>query len=294
MARTNLVRGTFPRLYQPYRGHIPSALIICTILVGLVVILSKHVLKAAYRIEGSSSSTSSSNRSRTSDKDKEKARRKEKDDKDAAKMTPWVMNEIKHRQAEKDEPGKTLQRVAKDAEKEKLKLKGVQEKVDKKEFDEYRADRAKERNGEIEVLRKQLVKLGLPLVGIPEKAEPDTDNAKEDGGGGKDDKGIVSDLGKLKNKVVGWFDKKYKDKEDAPKAEPVPIKEKLKEAFFLDAYSDKAVSNNQAKMEVEAYKAQVKAQTIAELEAREAEVEAARQINASAANAEALARKMRG
>jgi hypothetical protein len=261
-----------------------------------------------YAIEASSSSTSSSNRSRTSgsskdkDKDKDRQRKKDKDDRDAAKMTPWVMAEIKHRQAEKDDESATLSRVAKDAEKERTKLKGVQEKVGKKEFDEYRRDKAKERSAEIDLLRKQLIKLGLPLVGIPEKKDEPADEVADDKGSGEDG-ADTGKFGKLKDTVSNWFDldptkKKEKEKEkekkaDKPKEPSVPVKDKVKQFLFLDAYDDDAATHNKAKAEVEAYKEQVKAQTIADLEAKDAEIEAARKINASAANAEALARKMK-
>ena len=306
--RTQLIRAQFPRLYNPYRPHTLTAILICGLFVALVVVVSQHIMGKVYAVEASTSSTSSSNRARTSgssrdrDKEKERARRKEKADKDAAKMTPWVMNEIKHRQAEKDDENATLARVAKDAEKERTKLKGVQEKVDKKEFDEYRAERAKERAGEIEVLRKQLIKLGLPLVGIPEKKDEPAGDGDGAGGGDGDGGatgGAKAKLDKIKDTVSDWFDldptKKKEKKEEKAKEPSVPVKDKVKQFLFLDAYDDEAANgnSNRAKAEVEAYKEQVKAQTIADLEAKEAEVEAARKINASAANAEALAKKMR-
>ena len=258
--RTLLIRETFPRLYSPYRPHVPTALIICALLVAMVVVVSGHVLKAPYALLAISSSTSSSNRTRTSGsepKRKDREKKKDKEDRDAARMTPWVMDEIKHRQAEKDDPDRTLARVAKDAERERTKLKGVQEKVGKKEFEEYRDGKARERAEEIEVLRRQLAKLELPMVGIPEKNEKsEADRGKGDAGGGGG-AAAVSDLGRLKNTVSGWLglDKAKEPKDPQEEKPKVPAKAKMKQFLSLDAYNNGSsgggtVDQSKAKMEV--------------------------------------------
>lgn len=279
--RTHALREAFPHLYSPFRPHAPTALVLIALLLVYLAIIVAHILRLAYAVDPQKPSKSSSSRD---SRDKNNERKSGpgsgsgSSSGSSSSMTPWVMAEIKARQTEKDDPSKTVARVAKDGQREKGKLAEREKTMGGEEFKQYRKKKAREREKEIEVLRKKLEELGLPMVGLPEKKEEKGGGGEGASGDGKESGGAGDGEGEGEGEGKGepgkpWIGKRVTNWFNVPRP---PLKETLKKSLYLDAYDDKAkggMTAEQAKIEMEVFKAETRErarlEALAEIQARE-------------------------
>ncbi|WWC57707.1 uncharacterized protein I303_100241 [Kwoniella dejecticola CBS 10117] len=148
------LREAFPNLYSEYKPRLVPSLLVISFAIFLVILLIGGVLGSAYDKDWKSSSSSGEGRSSSS----------------ASKLPSWVERELRKRKEEK--PEQTLKRTKEESKKELDSYKKMKDPEGLKKFQ-------KKREAEIEVLKKELAKRKLPLVGLEDKKKSKRSKSKD-------------------------------------------------------------------------------------------------------------------
>jgi hypothetical protein len=148
------LRKAFSPWYSPTRPHLPTAVFVCFATLSLLFIGVGHLLGAAYDADPPMPVKSSSRSNGTGS--------------GGSSKESWSARELRKRKEEKDEPGKTEERVKADLENERKERKARQGKMKPEEFEKWRKAQEKEREKEIAKLKKMLEQEGLSLVALGE------------------------------------------------------------------------------------------------------------------------------
>ncbi|KAK6904800.1 hypothetical protein I203_105618 [Kwoniella mangroviensis CBS 8507] len=176
------LRRTFPDWYSEYKPKLIPSLLVISFIVFLMILLVGQILGSAYDTESSGEKRESSSSGSGGS--------------GGEKMSSWVEREIRKRKEEKSNPEKTLKRVKEEGKKE---LEGCKKKG-KEELKKFQ----KKREAEEELLKKELKKRGLPLVGLedkkkdqdekkPKRKKSKDDDQEDDGEGKKEENKSKSD-----------------------------------------------------------------------------------------------------
>ncbi|WVQ64403.1 uncharacterized protein L199_002569 [Kwoniella botswanensis] len=179
------LRKSLPDWYSEYKPKLIPSLLVIGLIVFLMILLVGQILGSAYDTESSGEKRGSSSSGSG-----------------GGKMSSWVEREIRKRKEEKSNPEKTLKRIKDEGKKE---LEGYKKKG-KEELKKFQ----RKREAEKELLKKELKKRGLPLVGLEDKKKDKDEKKKkkkkdvdqeDDGKGRKDESESKSD--KMKKLLLG-------------------------------------------------------------------------------------------
>ncbi|WWC97470.1 hypothetical protein V866_004350 [Kwoniella sp. B9012] len=192
------LRKSLPDWYSEYKPKLIPSLLVIGLIVFLMILLMGQILGSAYDTESAGAKRDSSSGGSG-----------------GGKMSSWVEREIRKRKEEKSNPEKTLKRIKEEGKKES---EGYQKKG-KEELKKFQ----KKREAEKELLKKELKKRGLPLVGLEDnkkdkdekKEKKSKDDDQEDDGKGKKEEN-KSRADKMKKLLLGekGSTKKTAEKED--------------------------------------------------------------------------------
>ncbi|KIR42198.1 hypothetical protein I307_00672 [Cryptococcus deuterogattii 99/473] len=175
-----------PKWYSLNKPRLVPSLIIIAFIIFFIIILVGNFLKTVYSSEsslgnssGKSEGSSGGNRS----------------NKLPPTTTAWVERELRKRKTE--EPKETIKRVEKEHKDEEDKVK----KAGKDELEKW----GKKRDKEKEMLKKELEKRNMPLIGLEKGEKSKKDESKKKKGGKKDKKDNAPEEGEMeksKNSII--------------------------------------------------------------------------------------------
>ncbi|WWC67203.1 uncharacterized protein I206_101110 [Kwoniella pini CBS 10737] len=149
----NTLRNTFPNYYSEYKPKLIHSLLFISFGIFISILLIGEILNSAYEKDLKNSSSSSSS------------------DEIKSNSSSWVEREIRKRKKEK--PEETLNRIKIENKKE---IENYKKLNDSEKFEKFQ----KKREAEIEILKKELKKRKLPLIGLDEKKKKDKKSKKEE------------------------------------------------------------------------------------------------------------------